>query len=638
MRRWAWAAVAAGCCVSVEAAAQRASDDAVKAAEDAFGTSVGNEQTGLYNPYEARGFSPVDAGNVRIEGLYFDQQAELNSHVQRGSAVRVGISAQSYAFPAPTGVADFTLNVPGADPLVSARVGGGQYDTWLVELNAQTALTSKLNVGAGVGIIRIDNQDASKNFQWSAGTIFNLRPSDEGEVTGFWSQLEDCHNEAQMRILPGGAWAPPKVKRRTFYGQGWSSGDCRQSNGGFLGRYTFGDDWTLRAGIFRSERIHHKNYGDFMRNVQPDGTGEHYVFKSPRSAFTSYSGEVRLQKVLTTGAFRHTVDAAVRGRDVDRVFGGADSVYLGPGRIGLQIGVPEPAWTFGLQTNNTTKQGAAGLSYFGQWADVGGLTLGLQKVDYRSDTLQPGRPLSRAQDKPWLYNAALSVFLTKGLAAYAGYTRGLEETGTAPDIAVNRGEAMPAAITKQIDAGLRYTLKPGMNLVAGVFEVKKPYFNVGPANIYGPFGAVRHRGFETSLTGEIVPGLNVVAGMVLIQARVSGDEVDRGLIGKVPVGVWPRTSLLQLQYAPKEWNGFGIDTAFYDGGGQMTTPDNSFKSKGYKELMAGVRYAFKIGEAPASFRFQVHNLTNSYGWEIGNAGVWFPRANIRYTTNLFVDF
>src|SRR5690349_8828428 len=85
VRVFAWAAVAAGCCISVEAAAQRASDDAVKAAEDAFGTTVGNEQTGLYGPYEARGFSPVDAGNVRIEGLYFDQQSELNSHVQRGN-------------------------------------------------------------------------------------------------------------------------------------------------------------------------------------------------------------------------------------------------------------------------------------------------------------------------------------------------------------------------------------------------------------------------------------------------------------------------------------------------------------------------------------------------------------------------
>ena len=113
MRVLALAAMTAGCCVSWEAAAQRVADNAVKAADDAFGTTVGNEQTGLYNPYEARGFSPVEAGNVRIEGLYFDQQVQLNSHVGRGNTVRVGISAQSYAFPAPTGVADFSLRLPG---------------------------------------------------------------------------------------------------------------------------------------------------------------------------------------------------------------------------------------------------------------------------------------------------------------------------------------------------------------------------------------------------------------------------------------------------------------------------------------------------------------------------------------------
>lgn len=53
--------------------AQRAGESAVDAAEDAFGTRVGNESIGLYGPYNARGFSPVSAGNVRIEGLYFEQ-------------------------------------------------------------------------------------------------------------------------------------------------------------------------------------------------------------------------------------------------------------------------------------------------------------------------------------------------------------------------------------------------------------------------------------------------------------------------------------------------------------------------------------------------------------------------------------
>jgi iron complex outermembrane receptor protein len=44
------------------------------AGDDALGTSVGRQTIGLYTPTSARGFNPIQAGNVRIEGLYFDQR------------------------------------------------------------------------------------------------------------------------------------------------------------------------------------------------------------------------------------------------------------------------------------------------------------------------------------------------------------------------------------------------------------------------------------------------------------------------------------------------------------------------------------------------------------------------------------
>ena len=97
------------------ALAQRADDNATTQAEDAFGTSVGNESFGLYNPFSVRGFSPVDAGNVRIEGLYFDQQANPTGRLIEGTTVRVGLSAQSYPFPAPTGIADHSLRKAGGE-------------------------------------------------------------------------------------------------------------------------------------------------------------------------------------------------------------------------------------------------------------------------------------------------------------------------------------------------------------------------------------------------------------------------------------------------------------------------------------------------------------------------------------------
>ncbi len=77
------------------ALAQRADDNAVNSADDAFGTSVGNEDIGLYNPFEVRGFSAVDAGNVRLDGLYFDRQTDPTTLLVPSSTMRVGISANA---------------------------------------------------------------------------------------------------------------------------------------------------------------------------------------------------------------------------------------------------------------------------------------------------------------------------------------------------------------------------------------------------------------------------------------------------------------------------------------------------------------------------------------------------------------
>src|ERR1700722_5473621 len=95
--------------------AQHASDNPVTAADDAYGLTLGLESVGIYSPGLVRGFSPQTAGNVRIEGLYFDQQGGLTNRVVEGSVIRVGVSEIGYAFPAPTGIVDFDLRHPGGN-------------------------------------------------------------------------------------------------------------------------------------------------------------------------------------------------------------------------------------------------------------------------------------------------------------------------------------------------------------------------------------------------------------------------------------------------------------------------------------------------------------------------------------------
>jgi len=61
-------------------------------------------------------FNPTQAGNLRIEGLYFDQQTPTyNAALFSGSEMRIGVAAQSYPFPSPTGIADYKLRTPAVN-------------------------------------------------------------------------------------------------------------------------------------------------------------------------------------------------------------------------------------------------------------------------------------------------------------------------------------------------------------------------------------------------------------------------------------------------------------------------------------------------------------------------------------------
>lgn len=107
------------------APAQRAGENAATQASDAFGRSAGNDKSGIYNADDVRGFNPVDAGNVRIEGLYFDQIDRISTRLVDGNTIRVGIVSQRYAFPAPTRLVDYALTQPRGSASDSFTIGNG---------------------------------------------------------------------------------------------------------------------------------------------------------------------------------------------------------------------------------------------------------------------------------------------------------------------------------------------------------------------------------------------------------------------------------------------------------------------------------------------------------------------------------
>src|SRR6478672_10349681 len=197
---------------------QRADENAVTSAEDAFGTSVGDYNLGLYNPNDVRGFSADAAGNIRIDGLYIDRQADFTSHLIAGSTIRVGPSAQGYQFPAPTGIADFRPRRAGDKPLISPNVAYGPYGGVELEADAQLPLSSTLSLTSGGGLYWLHNDNCSKASSWSAALAPRWQPSRNIELIPFWSTIR-YSGEAVPLVFVSGHALPPRIERGLFYGQ-----------------------------------------------------------------------------------------------------------------------------------------------------------------------------------------------------------------------------------------------------------------------------------------------------------------------------------------------------------------------------------------------------------------------------------
>jgi iron complex outermembrane receptor protein len=470
--------------------AQRAAENAVSESDDAFGTSIGSEEIGLYSSVDVRGFSPTAAGNVRIEGLYFDQVWGLTSRVRRSTRVRVGLTALGHPFPAPTGVIDYSLRTPGKERLgaVAAYVdtdGGGG-----LEIDAELPIfAERLSIGAGLGLYKNVFQNGTDSLQHIESLTLRWAPSDRLELVPFWARSDIYDDEIGPIYVPAGVFLPPRIERRQFNGPSWATYEGTAQNHGILARAQVASDWVLRAGVFRSAFENEQGFTQLLTNLTTAGSANRLIVADAPDGTRSTSGEIRLIGAASEGPRLHKLHLSIRGRDRASRYDGVAEIDLGPTTLTERIDVPRPALQFSPQTTDDVNQWTFGVAYEGRWKRVGEISAGIQKTDYRKTVLQPALPIASNAAAPRLYSIAVAAHLSEAVALYAGSTRGLEESGVAPLNAVNRNEALPTIETRQTDLGVRWTFPTGVKLVAGLFEIRKPYFNLDASNRYQQLGS-----------------------------------------------------------------------------------------------------------------------------------------------------
>ncbi|MDQ8758296.1 TonB-dependent receptor [Sphingosinicella sp. LHD-64] len=625
-----------------EAFAQRTQENVITSASDAFGTSIGNETIGLYRDNNVRGFSPTVAGNRRIEGMYFDLGGNgLTQRLTSRSVVRVGLPAQGYLFPAPSGIVDYTLR-PSDDTLGgSVAVGSSEYGGYFLEADTRIPLVAgRLSTAVGGHYQRRYFEDG-RNGEYGAIAVIPTLRFDGGQVTAFWSSAS-TDEDAGPLLITTGPRLPPMISGGRFYGQEWARGFQRSQTYGTLGRYELGSDLTFRFGLFESRSVRTRTYSDLFLDVQPDGSATNVMVAEPRLPARWTSGEARLSWTHDGTRFDHSLHVALRGRDKRLVIGGSATATLGRAIVGEFIRRDEPDFAFATPTVNSVRQWTAGLAYVGRWEGVMELNAGIQKTDYRSEISRPGN-VAVNRDRPWLLNVALAVTPTPWLAFYGGYTEGLEETASPPASAVNRDDAVEASRTKQKEAGIRLAFGT-TRLVAGIFEIERPYFSLDGNGIYGPLGTFRNRGVEVSLTAQPIEGLSVVGGLVLLDPAVVGEAVETGRAGPKAVRIANRTARLDLNYqTPVEGLSFDFSVQHT---GRVAASTLGFAELGGRQLFEpgtttfdiGTRYRFRAAETPMALRVLLANMFDDRSYEVRGSHSFFVRPGRRFSVQLSADF
>lgn len=606
--------------VETPAAGARAGENAVRGASDAFGTVIGREEIGLYGADNIRGFSPVVAGNVRIEGLYFDPVVFPSDRISGATSIRIGPSALGSPFPAPTGIVDLSLRVPGAERAGSALASLDSFGSHIVELDLALPLSSRFSLGLGAMISRERFVNAAHDDKYEGALIARWQATDTLTFTPFLSLAVTPRDDVGPIFLPAGDILPPDPPRRRFIGPAWARRRDTELNAGLIADWALVRGWHLKAGLFRSSVAFPTNYSNLMEAVQADGRARQAVLVDPRLFFVSNSGEMRLTRTTGDGPRTHRWHVALRGRHAFRRFGGSQTVDLGDTTIGTPSPAALPALRFGEQEEDRVRQWTGAVGYEGAWHGVGTLSLGLQKSDYAKRIGLPGFKTS-TDASPWLGNANAAIRLGAATEVYGGFVTGLEESGIAPANAVNRNEALPAIITRQVDAGVRQTLGE-LTLVAGVFRLAKPYFNLDASGRFGPLGDVVSRGVEVSLAGPVTPSLAIVAGGVLSAPRVAGEAVALDVAGPLPVGAVRRTINVSLDWRPRFAPGLSFDIALFANSSTAATVNNAVHIPAQSFIDLGVRYAFKLAGRDAVLRAQMFNAGGVNGLYLEGAGAY----------------
>jgi iron complex outermembrane recepter protein len=157
---------------------------------------------------------------------------------------------------------------------------------------------------------------------------------------------------------------------------------------------------------------------------------------------------------------------------------------------------------------------------------------------------------------------------------------------------------------------------PKFKIIAGVFELQKPYFNLDANNIDRELGVQQAKGVELSIAGELTKYLNVNIGVLEGKVSISGANLAAEKVGSIALGQPLLTYVANANYVLPWWLAASLDVSAIHFGTAPASVDNGIYVPADTQVNLGGRYQFTAFGKKSSFRLQIQNILAAKEWTI----------------------
>nr|WP_244135654.1 TonB-dependent receptor [Burkholderia seminalis] len=307
------------------------------------------------------------------------------------------------------------------------------------------------------------------------------------------------------------------------------------------------------------------------------------------SDFYSWSFQNYLRAKFNIGAAKNTV---IAGWDVLRY-----SQHQSDTTTSKFISIPNVFGSFTLPSSDTGNLTPTATTYFTQT----GLYLqdqfsyknfhalaSVRRDTYLSHATYAGNPPPGNHQNAYSPSLGLLYELTSEVAAYASYNRGFQP-GTALKFG---GGVLPPQTSQQVEVGMKFNLLDDkLAITTSAYRTSFSNYNVAdPAHrgFYLPAGGAVSRGFEAEISGQPLPGVNLIGSYTyndFVQPPNSKLAVN---LPKNSASLWAT-----YNFRSEKLQGFGVGAGLFFASGQYIGTGSAYRIPSQVETDLGVFYRKK---------------------------------------------